>query len=504
MASPWDEDILDKDFKILKPLGAGSFGEVKLACHIPTNSHVAIKILSKKSNALNEMNSEVQILQTLEHSNIIHFFHVIDTQSRTYIITEYVAGKDLRKFLREVKRLKEQEARPIFQQVVSAVYFLHQRRIAHRDIKLKNILIDGDGNVKLCDFGLAVQLAEGQMLNRVCGSLKYMAPEILAREPYDGLAVDMWSLGVVLYVMVTGKYPFSEVTKDGMHRLITNTKYPIFEHLSIPCHIIIAQLLMVPTNRRITICQLVETPWLGPKEKHTAPTTKEILPKLVETMYTMGYNLEEIFSSLRYRQPNEVTATFNILKYKLMCENSFHQTEHPCLKDSHIDAHHPLFSLKRRASEPAFPTIREAGKRQSKEEWVEEKRKRCQSLIKLNIYSCLELKPCSNVTVPEGGALMANVIQCATGDIGDNMNSVDSSPGDLSLSESTLNGRPKFFLNMAFSTEERSLEPNMPNDQPESGSTTSPSRPFKCWQWMRKRISRVLSELLICGMHIPE
>ncbi|XP_050016503.1 sperm motility kinase-like [Alexandromys fortis] len=400
MASPWDEDILDKDFKILKPLGVGSFGEVKLACHIPTNSHVAIKILSKKSNAMNEMNSEVKILQTLEHSNIIHFFHVIDTQSRTYIITEYVAGKDLWMFLREVRCLKEQEARPIFQQVITAVYFLHQRRIAHRDIKLENILIDGGGNVKLCDFGLAIQLAKGQMLKRVCGSLKYMAPEILARKPYDGLAVDMWSLGVVLYVMVTGQFPYAEVTIDGMHRLITNTTYPIFDHLSIPCHIIIALLLMVPTNRRITIYQLVKISWLGPIKKHTAPTTKEILPRLVETMYTMGYNLEEIFSSLRYRQPNEVTATFNILKHKLMCENSFQQNEHLCLKGSHISANPPLFSLKKRASEPALPTIREAGKRQSKKECVEGRYKSCQSLIKLNIYSCLELKACSDITVP--------------------------------------------------------------------------------------------------------
>ncbi|KAM7324907.1 hypothetical protein ACRRTK_015163 [Alexandromys fortis] len=323
MASPWDEDILDKDFKILKPLGVGSFGEVKLACHIPTKTQVAVKILSKKSNALGEMNSEVKILQTLEHSNIIHFFHVIDTQSTTYIIMEYVAGKDLHMFLSEVGCLKEQEARPIFQQVVSAVHFLHRRRIAHRDIKLENILIDGDGNVKLCDFGLAIHFAKGQMLKKVCGSLHYMAPEMLARKPYDGLAVDMWSLGVVLYAMVTGHYPYAEDTLDDF-------------------------------------------------------------------------------------------------------------------------------------------------------------------------------------TVPEEGVLMANVIKCATGDIGDNLNSVDSSPGDLSSSESTLDGRPKLFLNMDFSTEEPSLETNMPHNQLQIGSTTSASRSFKCWKQMRKRISHVLGELLNCVMPIPQ
>ncbi|XP_057650306.1 sperm motility kinase-like [Chionomys nivalis] len=485
MASPWDDNILDKDFKILTPLGVGSFGEVKLACHIPTKTQVAVKILSKKCNTLDEIKSEVKILETLEHSNIIHFFHVVDTQSKTYIIMEYVAGKDLQMFLSEVGCLKEQEARPIFQQVVSAVHFLHQRRIAHRDIKLENILIDGDGNVKLCDFGMAIQLAEGQKLEELCGSLLYIAPEMLARKPYDGLAVDMWSLGVVLYVMVTGQFPYTEDTLHGMHRLITNTKYPVFDHLSKPCHITIAQLLMVPTKRRITIYQLVRRPWLDSVKTHTTPTTKEILPRLVETMCTMGYNLEDIFSTLRYRQPNNVTATFNILKHKLSSEDSHKQTEHPCLKSSHIDAQHPLFSLKRRASEPALATIREAGKRQSKKEGVEGRCKSCQSLVKLNKYSCLELKPCSEVTVTEGNVLMANVIKCGNGDIGDNMNSVDIWPGDLSLFELHLDGRPTLFLNMDFSTEEPSMEPNIPNDQPEIESTTSASRPFKGWKRMR-------------------
>ncbi|CAO2608043.1 Sperm motility kinase [Lemmus lemmus] len=241
-------------------------------------------------------------------------------------------------FLSEFGYLQEQEARPIFRQVVSAVHYLHQRRIVHRDIKLENILIDREGKVKLCDFGLAIQVAEGQMLKKVCGSLLYMAPEILASKPYDGLAVDMWSLGVLLYVLVTGQFPYKATTFRGMHRLITNTQYPIPYHLSKPCYTIIAQLLTVPTQQRITICQLLKSQWMGHIKNHTGPTTKEILPKLIETMRTMGYNLEEILSSLRQRKPNKVTATFNILKHKMSCEYSFQQTEHPCIQCSHVVA----------------------------------------------------------------------------------------------------------------------------------------------------------------------
>ena len=193
MASSIEEYILEQDFKILLSLGCGAFGEVKLACHLPTQTRVAIKVLEKNTNSVADISTEVNILQSLEHRNIVRFFHMIDTLTTTYVIMEYVAGEDLESCLRALGCLKEEEARVIFQQVVSAVHFLHQRRIAHRDIKLENILVDAAGNAKLCDFGMAIEITEGQMLEEICGSLLYWAPEILAKKPYDGLAGDMWS-----------------------------------------------------------------------------------------------------------------------------------------------------------------------------------------------------------------------------------------------------------------------------------------------------------------------
>ncbi|XP_051056510.1 sperm motility kinase-like [Phodopus roborovskii] len=259
-----EEEILHQDFRILKSLDFGSFGVVKLACHLPTNTQVAVKVLEKNPTAVADNTSEVEILQSLEHRNIVRFFHAIDTVNMTYVVMEYVPGKNLEMFLRKVAYLTEDEARPIFQQMVTAVHFLHQRLIAHRDIKLENILIDRAGNVKLCDFGLAIQLKEGQMLKKGCGSLHYMAPEILAGKPYDGLAVDMWSLGVVLYVLVTGQFPYEERTYHGMHKVISNTKYPLPYHLSKPCCQIIGRLLAVPTRHRITISQLRGKTMAGP------------------------------------------------------------------------------------------------------------------------------------------------------------------------------------------------------------------------------------------------
>ncbi|KAL1764214.1 sperm motility kinase W, partial [Sigmodon hispidus] len=358
MASPLNEQILQEDFRILTSLGLGTFGEVKLACHLPTHTQVAVKILEKKNNALDKISSEVNILKCLEHINIVKFFHVFDSLSTTYVVMEYVAGNDLQMFLRDLDYLEEEEARPIFKQVVSGVHYLHQRHIAHRDIKLENILIDRAGKVKLCDFGLAIQFTEGQMLEEVCGSLLYEAPEILARKPYDGLAVDMWSLGVVLYVLVTGEFPYVETTVDGMHRIITNTKYPIPSHLSKPCLLIIDELLMVPSQHRITICELRKRSWLGHVEDHVAPETKRILPHVVEYMCNIGYTCEEIVSSLTHRQPNDkVTATLNILKYKLSCGVCNQPNENPRLNINIVDVPQPSLSLKRTSSEPAFSTI---------------------------------------------------------------------------------------------------------------------------------------------------
>ncbi|XP_015846425.3 putative sperm motility kinase W [Peromyscus maniculatus bairdii] len=354
MARPVEENILEKNFMTLTSLGSGAFGEVKLACHLPTHTHVAVKVLEKTKNSLADIITEVEILQSVKHRNIVNFFHVIDTSSTTYLIMEYVSGKDLEYFLRERDFLEENEVRPIFQQVVSGVHFLHQKRIAHRDIKLENILIDRAGNVKLCDFGMARQLAEGQMLEEFCGTLVYLAPEILARKPYDGLAGDMWSLGVLLFVLVTGQFPYRESTFEGMYRVINTTNYPIPYHLSKPCIILIEQLLMVPNQHRIIICQLQERQWLGNIKQHVAPETKEILSKVMETMCTMGYTHGEIVSSLKHKQPSNLTATFNILN--LSCGDSHQKNQEPCLNGNPEGAFRLQLPLKRKASEPAFPT----------------------------------------------------------------------------------------------------------------------------------------------------
>nr|AAI09355.1 RIKEN cDNA 4932415M13 gene [Mus musculus]AAI16729.1 RIKEN cDNA 4932415M13 gene [Mus musculus] len=355
---------------------------------------------------------------------------MIDTLTTTYVIMEYVPGEDLEKYLRALGCLKEEEARPVFQQVVSAVYFLQQRHIAHRNIKLENILVDAARNAKLSDFGMAIKTTEGQMLEETCDSLLYRAPEILARKPYDGLAVDMWSLGIVLYVLVTGHFPYVEATIEDMHRIITTTMCPIPYHLSFPCHIIIARLLGVPTWFRMTIHQLVERPWLGHIQDHGLVATKEILPRIINTMCTIGYTCEEIVSSLTYRRlKDEVMATFNILKYQLSYGDSHQQVEKPWANNSLSGVLIPLPHLKRRASEPTFSTCIEARKSHFQDENIERRSKSCINSPILT-QNCPERMPNSDDPVPESDALTADVTNSATGDIVVNIDSTDCMPGE--------------------------------------------------------------------------
>nr|XP_042123825.1 putative sperm motility kinase W [Peromyscus maniculatus bairdii]XP_042123826.1 putative sperm motility kinase W [Peromyscus maniculatus bairdii]XP_042123827.1 putative sperm motility kinase W [Peromyscus maniculatus bairdii]XP_042123828.1 putative sperm motility kinase W [Peromyscus maniculatus bairdii]XP_042123829.1 putative sperm motility kinase W [Peromyscus maniculatus bairdii]XP_042123830.1 putative sperm motility kinase W [Peromyscus maniculatus bairdii] len=499
MGSHMEENILEKDFRMLISLGCGAFGEVKLACHLPTHTRVAIKVLEKNTNSVADISTEVNILQSLEHRNIVRFFHMIDTLTTTYLIMEYVAGEDLESCLQALGCLKEEEARGIFRQVVSAVHFLHQRHIAHRDIKLENILVDAAGNAKLCDFGMAIEITEGQMLEEICGSLLYWAPEILARKPYDGLAGDMWSLGILLYVLVTGHFPYMEETLEGMHRVITTTMCPIPYHLSKPCYFIIARLLMVTTWYRFTISQLVERPWLGPIQQHVLPATKEILPRVVETMCTIGYTCEEIVSSLTHRrEDNHVTATCNILKHLLSCGDSHQQDQMHWLTSNSAGPVHLPLPMTRRASEPAFTTRTQAGKSHFNENGVEERGETCRSHSMPHRSSFLEVLSSSDNTVPERDALVADVINTAAEDIAVNRNSVDPLPGNLSSPESVLDATPTGFLNLGFSEEDSSQKPDIPSDQPHVAPTTSGSRPFRVWKLIRKGISHALRALCCC------
>jgi serine/threonine protein kinase len=196
------------NYEIIRKLGKGAYGTVKLGVHIKTGEKVAIKIIkSKHIKTLKEremVEREKKILLNLNHPHVVKLKEVIEsTNKRTsYMVFEYIPGGELFRHLVSNGPMQEHEARRLFRQLVSGLEYLHANLIIHRDIKPENILLDENGNAKISDFGLANTIRPGRKFETFCGSLHYAAPEILNGVPYVGPPIDVWALGIVLYCMV--------------------------------------------------------------------------------------------------------------------------------------------------------------------------------------------------------------------------------------------------------------------------------------------------------------
>jgi hypothetical protein len=218
------------NYIILKELGKGSYASVKLAIHKYNRNKYAIKIYSKKTLLDPEkkgiVNNEIKILKQLDHINIMKLYEVIDTVKYLYLIMEYIDGISLLDTIKKSKDhyFKEQRALKIFIQIVKANIYCQSKNICHRDIKLENILIIKDDIIKLIDFGFAVKADKETYQNLFCGSPSYMAPEIVNKENYIAQYSDIWSLGVLLFSMLYGRFPFKAQTQKELFEKITEAK----------------------------------------------------------------------------------------------------------------------------------------------------------------------------------------------------------------------------------------------------------------------------------------
>eukprot|EP00456_Euglypha_rotunda_P051824 TRINITY_DN41824_c0_g1_i7.p1 TRINITY_DN41824_c0_g1~~TRINITY_DN41824_c0_g1_i7.p1 ORF type:complete len:219 (+),score=33.66 TRINITY_DN41824_c0_g1_i7:144-800(+) len=196
-------------YRVGETLGIGSFCKVKLAIHERTGQKVAIKILNrkklKKMDMGEKVRTEIQILQRFRHPHIIRLYQVVDTPTDVYQVMEYVPGGELFDYIVAQGRLEEQEARILFQQIVSGVDYCHQHMVVHRDLKPENLLLDAENNIKIADFGLSNTMRDGLFLKTSCGSPNYAAPEVISGNLYAGPEVDVWSCGVILYAILCGK-----------------------------------------------------------------------------------------------------------------------------------------------------------------------------------------------------------------------------------------------------------------------------------------------------------
>ncbi|XP_075166666.1 par-1 isoform X11 [Haematobia irritans] len=253
-------------YKLIKTIGKGNFAKVKLAKHLPTGKEVAIKIIDKTQlnpGSLQKLFREVRIMKMLDHPNIVKLFQVIETEKTLYLVMEYASGGEVFDYLVLHGRMKEKEARVKFRQIVSAVQYCHQKRIIHRDLKAENLLLDSELNIKIADFGFSNEFTPGSKLDTFCGSPPYAAPELFQGKKYDGPEVDVWSLGVILYTLVSGSLPFDGSTLRELRERVLRGKYRIPFYMSTDCENLLRKFLVLNPAKRASLETIMSDKWMN-------------------------------------------------------------------------------------------------------------------------------------------------------------------------------------------------------------------------------------------------
>ncbi|XP_047427695.1 NUAK family SNF1-like kinase 1 [Mugil cephalus] len=253
-------------YEVMETLGKGTYGKVKKAVERVSLKTVAIKSIRKEriTDDLDRIHiqREIEITSSLRHSNIIRFHEVFESRDKIVIVMEYASRGELYDYIQERRRLPETEARSIFRQITSAVHYCHKTGVVHRDLKLENILLDQDLNVKLADFGLSNNFKRGTLLQTYCGSPLYAAPEIVKGLPYQGPEVDCWALGVLLYALVYSSMPFDGASHTKLTEQISQGRYRRPNPPSDACALI-DWLLTVRADERATIEDVANHWWVN-------------------------------------------------------------------------------------------------------------------------------------------------------------------------------------------------------------------------------------------------
>uniref|UniRef100_A0A8D3BI36 non-specific serine/threonine protein kinase n=1 Tax=Scophthalmus maximus TaxID=52904 RepID=A0A8D3BI36_SCOMX len=288
---------------------------------------------------------------------------------------EFASGGEVFDYLVAHGRMKEKEARAKFRQIVSAVEYCHQKRIVHRDLKAENLLLDADMNIKIADFGFSNEFKLGSKLDTFCGSPPYAAPELFQGKKYDGPEVDVWSLGVILYTLVSGSLPFDGQNLKELRERVLRGKYRIPFYMSTDCENLLKKLLVLNPGKRGSLQQIMKDRWMNvgyeAEELKQFPEPEQDFNDLerIELMGTMGFPREEVMKALDGQKYNEVTATYLLLGRKpaevtdtLSSGNLVHRSR-PCSElngSGHSPAHGrntPANQKQRRFSDHVAPSI---------------------------------------------------------------------------------------------------------------------------------------------------
>ncbi|KAF7347308.1 Non-specific serine/threonine protein kinase [Mycena venus] len=252
-------------YTVIDDIAEGTFGKVKMAIHTVTGHKVAMKFLSKAIIHRDRMKARVrrefEYMRLLRHPHIIKLYEVISTPTDIIFVLEYASG-ELFNYIVQHGRLSEDVGRRFFQQIMAGIEYSHRLKIVHRDLKPENILLDEYLNVKIADFGLSNETVDGEFLATSCGSPNYAAPEVIKGLKYSGPEIDVWSSGIILYVLLCGRLPFEDEVIGSLFEKISHVRYDPPTHLSPHAQNLIKSMLVADPTKRITVAQIMQHPWV--------------------------------------------------------------------------------------------------------------------------------------------------------------------------------------------------------------------------------------------------
>ncbi|KAJ0886714.1 putative protein kinase CAMK-CAMKL-CHK1 family [Helianthus annuus] len=282
MMAPQEKNtcVLHGKYELGRQLGHGTFAKVYHAKNVHTKKSVAMKVVGKEKviqvGMMEQIKREISVMKMVRHPNIVELYEVMASKSKIYFAMELVRGGEL--FGKIAKgRLREDVARSYFQQLISAVDFCHSRGVYHRDLKPENLLLDEEGNLKVTDFGLSAfcdHLRQDGLLHTTCGTPAYVAPEILGKKGYDGAKADIWSCGVILYVLLAGFLPFQDENIVSMYRKIYRGDFKCPPWFSSDARRLITKLLDPNPKSRLSISKIMDSPWF---KKSSPKNTKFVI-----------------------------------------------------------------------------------------------------------------------------------------------------------------------------------------------------------------------------------
>ena len=263
------------NYLLKEKIGHGSSSVVVRCLHIQSNLEYACKIFAKNSfhhpRQIQQFRDEVAHMKQFSHPNIVAFKELLEDSINYYLIEEYCCGGDISAYLQNAKPFTEDEAAQIFSQLINVLDYVHKKHIAHRDIKLENILLDSEMNCKVGDFGLSSICNDGQLRETICGSFYYVAPEVLSGSKYDPYKADSWSSGIVLYILLTKRFPWKTVDQNRALLLkeLQTEKLEIPSDISKECADMLKRLCEVDPEKRMSISDAIHHDFVKNRAKIT-------------------------------------------------------------------------------------------------------------------------------------------------------------------------------------------------------------------------------------------